>query len=403
MNDKTIGNRNGRIRQLATYGLLGCCLAAPMAANATFEELAKDSKTWLDFRLRFESVEQDNALQDADALTLRTRLGMQTGKVNGFWGLAEFVDVAPLMGQDYNSVLNGKTAYSVIADPKLTAVNQAYGAYSNGDTTVKYGRQRIILDNARFIGNVGWRQKEQTYDALSIANTSLPDTTVVFAHGWSVNGITGGRARTSNNLLNVSYGGLGVGTLTGYAYLLDMEDADAQSNATYGVRFSGSTDAGGVKALYTAEFATQSDYADNPASYDADYTLIEGGVVVSGVTVKAGYEVLGSDNGAIGFQTPLATKHAFNGWTDQFLATPANGLEDLYFLVTGKVAGIKLLGVYHTYESNEGGLDYGDEFGFLAVKKFGKTYTAGLKFSSYSADTHKVDTDKLWLWGEARM
>ena len=30
-------------------------------------------------------------------------------------------------------------------------------------------------------------------------------------------------------------------------------------------------------------------------------------------------------------QTPLATLHAFNGWADMFLTTPANGLQDLYF------------------------------------------------------------------------
>lgn len=384
-------------------GLMSGGMAVPSVAHATFDELAKDSKTWLDFRLRFESVEQNNALMDADGLTLRTRLGIETGKVNGFWGLAEFVDVAPLMGQDYDSGLNGKTTYSKIVDPKLTAVNQAYGGYAAGDTTVKLGRQRIILDNARFLGNVGWRQKEQTYDALAVVNTSLPDTTAVFGHIWAINGITGGHLKTSSNALNVSYSGLGFGKLTGYAYLLDVEAAPGLSSATYGVRFSGAAPAGDVKLLYTAEFATQSDSADNPTSYDADYTFLEGGVAVGGVTIKGGYEVLGSDNGTIGFQTPLATKHAFNGWTDQFLGTPANGLEDLYILATTKVAGIKLLGVYHTYESNEGSFDYGDEFGFLAVKKFGKTYTAGLKYSSYSADTWKVDTDKLWIWGEARM
>jgi len=35
-------------------------------------------------------------------------------------------------------------------------------------------------------------------------------------------------------------------------------------------------------------------------------------------------------NGNIGFATPLATLHAFNGWADMFLTTPVNGLNDFY-------------------------------------------------------------------------
>ena len=35
-------------------------------------------------------------------------------------------------------------------------------------------------------------------------------------------------------------------------------------------------------------------------------------------------------NGVIGFATPLATLHAFNGWADMFLTTPVNGLKDFY-------------------------------------------------------------------------
>ena len=45
------------------------------------------------------------------------------------------------------------------------------------------------------------------------------------------------------------------------------------------------------------------------------------------VTVKAAYESL-EGNGARGFSTPLATLHAFQGWADVFLNTPADGVDD---------------------------------------------------------------------------
>ncbi|MGB1092569.1 MAG: hypothetical protein ACPGYX_10615, partial [Oceanobacter sp.] len=116
-------------------------------------------------------------------------------------------------------------------------------------------------------------------------------------------------------------------------------------------------------------------------------------------------ETLGSDDGAYSFQTPLATKHAFNGWADMFLATPASGLQDTYVKAVTKVAGVKLLGMYHDYSSDEGGIDFGSEINLLAAYKIDKNFTVGAKMAKYSAgddDSGKVDTDKLWVWASAK-
>ena len=56
--------------------------------------------------------------------------------------------------------------------------------------------------------------------------------------------------------------------------------------------------------------------------------------------VIGGYELLGSDDGKVAFNTPLATKHKFNGWADKFLGTPKEGLEDVYLTAKGKVSGV---------------------------------------------------------------
>ncbi len=131
---------------------------------------------------------------------------------------------------------------------------------------------------------------------------------------------------------------------------------------------------------------------------------MELGGAVAGVTAKIGYEVLEGD-GTVSLQTPLATLHAFNGWTDQFLSTPADGLEDLYFSVAGMVKGVKLLAAYHDFEGNDSGDDFGSEWGIAAVKSFGKTYKLSAKYASYSAGdlAGKVDTDKLWLSAELKI
>src|SRR3569623_1490597 len=203
----------------------------------------------------------------------------------------------------------------------------------------------------------------------------------------------------SSDLINANYAGWAAGALSAYAYLLDYATSPAASTATYGLRFTGATVMNtDAKLLYTAEFAQQSDYADTPANFDLNYLFAELGGSLRGITAKLGYEVL-EGNGTQSVQTPLATLHAFNGWVDQFLATPAAGLEDKYLGVGGTAWGVDWLAVYHDYSANQGDADYGTEWKFQALKKFNKIYMLTAKYAAYSAGdlAGKVDTDKWWL------
>ncbi|RLU02357.1 MAG: hypothetical protein D9N11_09675, partial [Ketobacter sp.] len=126
-----------------------------MAADA-FAEALTSGKASGDFRLRYESVEQDNTLKDAEALTLRSRVGYTTGAMSGFSAMIEFEDVRIVGGMDeYAPATPG---YSIIGDPETTEVEQAHIKYSADWVTAKYGRQVFTLDNHRFVGHVGWRQ-----------------------------------------------------------------------------------------------------------------------------------------------------------------------------------------------------------------------------------------------------
>jgi len=372
------------------------------ATAATFTEALTGGTPKLDLRLRYETVD-DSIHEDADALTLRTRLGYQTGDFQSFSAYVEMENTTALFGDDYNSTQNGKGQYATVVDPEGSEINQSYIDYTGfQDTLVRAGRQRVILDNARFVGNVGWRQNEQTYTGAMISNTSLPDTTLTYAYVAEVKDIKGLATDVHAHLLNAGYQGLGFATLTGYGYLIEFDDSPLsdQSQQTWGVRLAGDSELSGIKVLYAAELAKQTDYKDGNSEIDADYRLLELGLTVSGITGKAGYELLGDDD-AYSFQTPLATKHAFNGWADMFLTTPADGLEDVYVLLSGSVADIKLVGVYHDFSADEGGDDYGTELDLLATKKFGKHYSAGIKYASFDADSDSsyMDTDKFWLWG----
>jgi len=376
---------------------------------ASFSEAVASGDTGLELRYRFESVEQAGISNKAQASTLRTRLNYTSGQYGDFSAFIEFDDITAFGDIKYNDatgLATAQTSYPVVADPEGSEVNQANISYTGLiGTTVRLGRQRVIFDNARFIGNVGWRQNEQTYDALTVVSQPLSDTTVVYGYVSNVNRIFGeaspkGDIDTKTHLLNVAYTGFKAGKLVGYGYFLDLIDSPAASNATIGARFKGATQLNdGVKALYTLEFATQSDYKQGASNIDADYSLLELGAEFGGVTVKASVETLGKGGSA--FSTPLATAHAFNGWADKFLTTPTEGLKDTYITVGGKVAGVKLLAVFHDYSAGQGGASYGDEINLLAVKKFGKHYKGLIKYASYSADSYATDTDKVWLMGQA--
>lgn len=125
----------------------------------SFRDALTSGEHWVNLNLRGESVDQDGFSRDAFALTLRTVLGYETARYGGWAILVEAEDVSAVGDAAYNSTINGNTDRPVIADPDGTEVNQAYLSYVGiEDTTVRLGRQRIKLDNDRFIGNVGWRQ-----------------------------------------------------------------------------------------------------------------------------------------------------------------------------------------------------------------------------------------------------
>ena len=358
----------------------------------------------LNVRTRYEHADQDG-LEESNAFTLRTRMGWETAPLYGIKGMVEFEDVTILGSEDnYNQAGQSGAGRTVIADIEGTELNRATLSYGTENTNITLGRQRIILDNARFVGNIGWRQNEQTYDAVTLRNTSLSDTTLHYSYVDNVNRIFGdhhpkGEFGSDSHLINLSYSGLSVGTLTGYAYLIDLENAPGNSSDTFGISLTGKQSVGDSASInYRAEYASQSNAGDNPTDYDADYYRLELGGTSEGYSAGIGYEVLGSDNGK-GFATPLATLHAHNGWADAFLATPTGGLEDLFIWGGVKIGGMPLKVVYHDYSANVGGGDFGSEWDLVLSRGIGDNWKAIAKYSHFDGDS-LPDRDKLWIQAE---
>lgn len=395
-------NKNDALKMSVLASLVSISITG--TAQASIYEALAGGKAFANFNLRYEGVEQDNALRDADAFTFRTRLGYKTGEYKGFSAVVEMEDNRIVLGQgDYSVPPTGYQPgeYSVIADPEHTEVDQAFVQYKDDGLTVKVGRQVITLDGHRFVGHVGWRQDRQTFDGVRVVYSPNDALTLDYSYLEQRNRIFAEAADldSKDHLFNASYK-LGSGKLVGYAYLLEVDNDTDNALDTYGLSYAGSVALSDTKVSYKIEYATQS--SETAATdFDADYLGLEVGATLSGVTAKVGYEVLGSDDGTYGFSTPLATLHKFNGFADQFLATPAQGLVDTYLTLSGSVAGGKLTGTYHMYEADDatpGADDFGDEINIAYVRKIAKNYTLGIKYATYSAEDIKVDADKLWVW-----
>jgi len=386
--------------------VLGCAAAvAPSHAAETLAEALREGDAIIDLRARYESVEQGGFAEEADALTSRLRVGFQTAPLKSTALLAEGVIVEDLV-DDYNSTTNDQTQYPVVADPTdFAAINRfALINKSLDRTTLTFGRQRIIHDDQRFVGNVGWRQNEQTFDALRAQWGSTKIKTDL-TYASQVNRVFGpdspqGKWEGDVVLANFAYT-LPVGTLSLFDYYLDIDGVASASTNTVGMKLAGSKPVGKLTATYAAAYAQQGEAGLNAADVDTDYELLEGGLNFAKVGFALGYEVLGSD-GTVGFATPLATLHAFQGWADKFLATPAAGIEDSYVRFNyplgkrGRFTSIAAVAVFHDYEADVGGAHFGEELNLQLVARTERIALTA-KYADYRADELLTDTDKIWV------
>ncbi|WP_066555063.1 alginate export family protein [Croceicoccus bisphenolivorans] len=400
--------------------LLGVVSGAALACSGTAQAKAGDPVEVADGVtidpiisgvLRYEGVDQDNAGLNADALTLGMEAGFEV-KASGFSFLAEAEGTLAII-DDYNDTISGNNGYignepySIVADPENVELNRLQVGYAGKFGSLTVGRQTIALGNHRFVGHVGWRQNIQTFDAVRGVVKFGPayvDATYSNSQRTIFGMDAGAKTAFDGDHVFVNAGAKVAGIdLTAFAYLLDYDLGEAApSSQTYGAIASGKLPIKGpVSVSFVASYAKQGDYKGHTAPYSADYINGELGVGFKGLKLTGGYELLGSANG-IGFSTPMATLHKFNGFADVFLNTPGAGLQDYYGTLAYAFTGVKALPglnaslTYHKFESDVGGADYGEEWDATLGFKLGG-YPFLVKYANYNADTVGTDTEKLWI------
>jgi hypothetical protein len=416
-------------------------------APTTLQEAITMGKPMTNFRLRYENVDQDGKSDNANAFTLRSLVGWQTAPFNNLSFAAQLINVSKIDDNYYTGYQTArghatppdKANYPVVADPNDTGINQLFVDWTGlRNTKFRLGRQSLKLDNVRFIGNVEFRQVMQVFDGVGVENKSVPDTELYFAYFNKLKQVSTIQRNGDIGIAHATYRFTPTESLTGYGYLQDMAHngqnvfsdvshsftgtgLSDDSNQVYGLRADGSHKLNDDwKLLYTAEYAKQDNYSGGDSLIDAHYYNVGAGAGYGSWFLKLSQELLSSNDGKYGFQTPMGTNHLFQGWADMFLVTPKQGIQDTYFTFGGKVLDVQLLGEYHWFKSDEDfrtgpgttGNNYGKELDLSASYTYNKNWLGKLEYANYQADDCYVtagactstnakrsyrDTDKVWL------
>ena len=371
-------------------------------------------KPLIDLHLRYERVEQDGGPDPATALTIRARTGLSATK-GPITGLIEVQGNLALVDH-YDDTVSGPSRYAIVGDPENVAVYRLQIQYARPGLTATGGRQRISLNDERFVGVANWRQNARSYDAVRVEWAAVNRVRADLTYSWSIRtpaGINGTGAKPTaiggdNVFANLSYQ-VPAGTITAFAYLIDQDEAAVQdfrlSSQNYGIRATLKNKINSdIKVNWSLSYARQSNYHRNPNRFSAVYYLADTGLELGPARLGVGYEVLGADEGRAltSFQTPLASIFKFQGWADKFTTTPPDGVRDLYgsagwtWKRMGPLSTILVQGVYHRFSSDRAARLYGDEVDLLASAKWSR-YVLSARYATYHADRFATDTRKFWI------
>ena len=213
-----------------------------------------------------------------------------------------------------------------------------------GRTKVIGGRQRIVLDDQRFIGNVGWRQNEQTYDGVwaqsGFLRRRLTRRLRLHRDVHRIFGDQGPPATqdydSNSHLARVAYDVAPWFQPVAFAYLLDLRQSPVNSSNTYGLRATGTAPIGedwsvtyqGTLRLpdrrrherrqtirpTTARTTRSADLARRLPAARRDRRRL-----------RAARQRRRTSRAS---STPLATAHKFTGWADAIDNVGAEGIQD---------------------------------------------------------------------------
>ena len=398
-------------------------LESPLEAETVGEALGEGSLLF-GLRPRFTWVDQDSRPERAYWGSLRTTLGWKTLSYYGFRATVEAIDVrifdahgtidytqTPAYTGSRGGPLYGPYTpgyYPLVADPETTDFNRFQLEYAGlPETTMRFGRQVVRIDNQRFIGDYDAGQLPQVFNGFSVENQSLRATRLTAGYFARVRNAYAVQSQTHLTVLNGRFEPDPRLKLAAYAYLQNQARTGSvtgfadNSNRILGGRAWGAFKLGGTfELLYTAEAAQQRNYAGGDPRIDASYWRFGGGLAYKHGFARVDWEKLGSNRGLYGFQTPLGSTQLFTGRADLFATTPLAGLRDLRGAVGANAGKAQLRLDYHRFHSDWNDRDLGREWDLSLSWSFTPKLVASVEYADYKAGGAQYgfpDTQKAWV------
>ena len=392
-------------------GLALALAAIPAAGLAQTTAEDTGARVLFEARLRSETVNQQGFADQAHALTLRGRLGWRSQAAHGLQVLIEGEGVA-VLDDRYSAPTDPVPGRPSVADGDTVELNRAQVRWTGlPETEFTVGRQRLVVGNGRFVGNSGWRQNEQTFDAVRLATTALTPVTLTYVYADRVQrplghahaqGVWRGDIHLLQAETNTPWGRLGA-----FGLAIDLDSAAAQSSTTLGARLAGSRPlADDLTLTWAGDYAIQRDNGANPADSSLDFLAVTVGLKTPRWSTDLGYERLDGD-GVSAFQTPLGSGHAYLGWSDVIGATPAFGVRDRFVRGAVNVPAmgrtLRLAAEAHAFDCADGAFALGRELNFSASLPLNAHWSVEAQAARFEADHPAfADTDKGWLILEYR-
>ena len=367
-----------------------------------------------DLRLRYQTIESDIFTNFGEALTLRFLGAFEAKLFDKTYALAEVETVTALI-DNYNDGTGIAGQFPFIPDPDGVELNRLQLISEViPKTRITAGRQRIALDDWRFIGAFPFRQNGQSIDALRVETKALLSGNLDVGYLNKVRRPLGGNNPNgvfSGDSFYLNYNkGTPFGRFSAFHYALDLEAGPSAASRQYasskttGVRLLGRRDWDNLSIVWEGSYARQSDYATSPRKYAADYALLELSFKPGSFDFRVRTEILGSDNGHA-VQTPLASLHRFQGLADKFLVTPDDGVRDYSLLSRysfgpiGPFSNVETFASHHWFQADTNGRSYGRELDLSVKAKLNKTNFA-IEYANYQAKSFSRDTKALFLTTE---
>lgn len=392
-------------------------LAGLIASVTAAEAVAETTHEWdWGSRVRYANVDANNSGQSASLLL---RGNMQSQWNDMFSTFVEVDSVSSTFKDDHSDGVrfNGQP---LLQDPPGTEFNQAFASVNTDRFLLHLGRQRINLDNQRFVGGNGFWQNEQTFDALFSQAKVASNSRFTYSYIANANRIFGEDADKNNpgrdalpsgitsprppanygdheqhtHLTHFEWNEWDYTRITAYAHRMENLDMPAVSNATYGASYSVNYKVDRLKYRVQLEAAQQDRF--DLGRDRLPYYLVDAGLGVDTLELIARYEVLG-ENGGVAFITPLGSNHKFEGWAGVIGNTPNTGVRTASLGVLWRASPIRVEAHYLFFKDDVRGQAIGEEWDLDIAFRPIRKHNLSLRLAHFEPENNSGAIRKVFL------